>query len=108
MSELPRRFLSCYEAHRFPQPAEMAATPDATLPAIDLSRAKASYIKDLAAMTAAGERNFSRFPRLSDEDIIARLARIKGVGAWTARMFFSLGRLDVLPAADLGVRRGIQ
>ena len=75
-----------------------------------ISPQKASYMLDLAAHTAAKRLNFSTLPRLADEDVIAQLTQVKGVGVWTAQMFlmFRLGRPDVLPVLDLGVRKGVQ
>src|SRR5271169_961534 len=64
-----------------------------------LSRQKSAYLKDLAAKTAAGALDFSRLPKLPDEEVIAHLTKVKGIGVWTAQMFlmFSLGRGNVLP-----------
>jgi len=75
-----------------------------------LSRQKASYILDLANHVCDGRLQLNRMGRLSDEDVIEALVAVKGIGVWTAQMFliFSLGRLDVLPHADLGVRTAIQ
>jgi len=71
-----------------------------------LSRQKSAYLKDLAAKTAAGALDFSRLPELPDEEVIAHLTQVKGIGVWTAQMFlmFSLGRGNVLPTGDFGVR----
>ncbi len=71
-----------------------------------LSRQKSAYLKDLAAKTAAGVLDFSRLPELPDEEVIAHLTQVKGIGVWTAQMFlmFSLGRGNVLPTGDYGVR----
>jgi DNA-3-methyladenine glycosylase II len=75
-----------------------------------LSRQKASYILDLAIHVCEGRLKLNRMGRLSDDDVIEALVAVKGIGVWTAQMFliFSLGRLDVLPHADLGVRMAIQ
>jgi DNA-3-methyladenine glycosylase II len=75
-----------------------------------LSRQKASYLLDLAAHVAEGRLNLNRIGRLSDDAVIESLIAVKGIGLWTAQMFliFSLGRLDVLPHGDLGVRMAIQ
>jgi len=75
-----------------------------------LSRQKASYILDLANHVSEGRLNLNRIGRLSDEAVIESLVAVKGIGLWTAQMFliFSLGRLNVLPHADLGVRMAIQ
>jgi DNA-3-methyladenine glycosylase II len=71
-----------------------------------LSKQKSSYLKDLAAKTAAGALNFSQLPALPDAEVIAHLTQVKGIGVWTAQMFlmFSLKRENVLPTGDFGVR----
>jgi len=75
-----------------------------------LSRQKAAYLHDLCHRTASGEVRLSHLGRMTDEEAIAELTRIKGVGRWTAEMLliFSLGRLDVLPCDDYGIRSAIQ
>lgn len=95
---------------RAPAPAELAAAPDESLRAAGLSRQKLGYIKDLAARAATGEVPMDRLHDLPDDEIIATLTRVKGVGVWTAQMFlmFRLGRLDVLPVADLGIQTAVQ
>jgi DNA-3-methyladenine glycosylase II len=75
-----------------------------------LSRQKLGYIRDLAEHALSGKVDFARLPQMSDEEVIAALTDIKGVGVWTAHMFliFSLRRPNVLPVGDLGVRTAIQ
>ncbi len=75
-----------------------------------LSRQKATYLHDLCEKTATRQVRLERLGRMSDEAVIAELTQIKGVGRWTAEMLliFSLGRLDVLPCDDLGVRSAIR
>jgi len=75
-----------------------------------LSRQKASYILDLATHVTEGRLKLNRMGRLSDDAVTESLVAVKGIGVWTAQMFliFSLGRLDVLPHGDLGVRMAIQ
>ena len=75
-----------------------------------VSPQKAGYILDLAAKVQAGLVRLSNAGRFSDEEIITDLTQVKGIGVWTAQMFlmFSLGRLDVLPHGDLGVRAAIK
>lgn len=91
-------------------PAALAALSFEELRAVGLSRQKASYLQDLAAKTVAGEIHFRRFARLNDEEVIAELVKIRGVGRWTAEMLliFSLGRLDVLPCDDFGIRSALR
>jgi DNA-3-methyladenine glycosylase II len=80
------------------------------LRALGLSPQKAAYLKDLAEKSRDGIVEWSRMNQLSNEQIIAELTQVKGIGKWTAQMFliFSLGRLDVFPADDLGVRTAIK
>jgi DNA-3-methyladenine glycosylase II len=75
-----------------------------------LSRQKLGYIRDLAEHAISGKVDFARLPEMNDEEVIAALTDIKGVGVWTAHMFliFSLRRPNVLPVGDLGVRTAIQ
>jgi DNA-3-methyladenine glycosylase II len=75
-----------------------------------LSRQKLGYIRDLAEHALSGKVDFALLPGMSDEEVIAALTDIKGVGVWTAHMFllFSLRRPNVLPIGDLGVRMAIQ
>jgi len=75
-----------------------------------LSRQKLGYIRDLAEHALSGKVDFAKLPAMSDEEVIAALTDIKGVGVWTAHMFllFSLRRPNVLPVGDLGVRMAIQ
>ena len=75
-----------------------------------LSRQKLGYIRDLAEHAISGKVDFAKLPSMSDEEVIASLTDIKGVGVWTAHMFllFSLRRPNVLPVGDLGVRMAIQ
>jgi len=97
-------------AHRdFPTPEDLLATPDEQLRTAGLSRAKTASIKDIAAKTLEGVVPDTKYiSRLDDEEIIERLTVIRGVGRWTVEMLliFKLGRPDVLPVDDFGVRKG--
>jgi DNA-3-methyladenine glycosylase II len=79
---------------------------DAQMRGVGLSKQKSSYLKDLAAKTAAGTLDFARLSKLPDEEVIEHLTQVKGIGVWTAQMFlmFSLKRENVLPTGDFGVR----
>jgi len=92
------------------QPEGLIALSDETLRAVGLSRAKVVSLRDLAAKVLDGTVVLSPrgLARESDEEIIARLSAVRGIGTWTAEMFllFQLRRLDVWPVGDLGVRRG--
>jgi 3-methyladenine DNA glycosylase/8-oxoguanine DNA glycosylase len=91
-------------------PAELQATAQDTLTGLGLSKSKASVIRSLAEWFAANREFASALPALPDDEVIATLTGITGIGVWTVNVFliFNLGRLDVLPAADLGIRRGVQ
>jgi DNA-3-methyladenine glycosylase II len=80
------------------------------LRAVGLSPQKAAYMHDLAQKAVDGTINLRTIGRHSDEDVIQQLIQVKGIGRWTAQMFliFSLGRLDVFPHDDLGVRIAIR
>lgn len=103
------RFRELYEAAGG-APALVARIPEKTLRGAGLSWQKIAYIKDLARHVASGELDLDRIDGMSDDDLIARLTAVKGVGVWTAQMFlmFRLGRPDVLPTLDLGIRKAIQ
>lgn len=75
-----------------------------------LSRQKLEYVRDLAAKTRSGELDFSRFPVMSDDEVIEKLTRVKGIGVWTAHMFlmYALKRRDVLPTGDLGIQTAMR
>lgn len=72
-----------------------------------LSRAKTAYLRSLAEHVVSGELELERLSELSDEQVITELTAVKGIGVWTAQMFlmFHLGREDVMPTGDLGIRR---
>jgi DNA-3-methyladenine glycosylase II len=80
------------------------------LRAVGLSKQKMAYIRDLAKLTAAGDLDFAALRELPDEEVIAALTKVKGVGVWTAHMFllFALRRENVLPTGDLGVRAALR
>jgi len=91
-----------------PPPARWLAAPEADLRAAGLSGQKLKYILDLCRHVTDGTLDTRRLHAMSDEDVIATLTRVKGVGRWTAEMFlmFHLQRPDVLPLGDLGVVTG--
>ncbi len=103
------RFLALFPARR-PTPRSVAKTPMSVFPAVGLSKQKAGYLKDVAVGCRDGRITPRRFARQSNEEIIASLVSIRGIGRWTAEMFlmFALNRLDVLPVDDLGIRKAIQ
>ncbi len=93
----------------FPSPEQILAKTIEEFRAVGLSRPKARYIQDLAQKIVDGEVVFTTIDDLSNDEIIAELTKVKGIGVWTAHMFlmFSLARPDVLPTGDLGIRNGI-
>jgi DNA-3-methyladenine glycosylase II len=94
----------------FPPPAELLAVDSEAIRSAGLSRAKVAFIRDLAQRIDDGRLEVGALGGLSDEDVVAALTEIKGVGPWTAEMFliFHLGRPDVLSTGDLGIRRAAQ
>jgi DNA-3-methyladenine glycosylase II len=103
------RFHALYGG-RAPEPAELLATPDDRLRAAGLSRQKIGYLRDLAARVDAGDVPLHAVDAMSDDEALAALTRVKGIGRWTAQIFlmFRLGRPDVLPELDLGVQKAIR
>ncbi|MFI5248732.1 MAG: DNA-3-methyladenine glycosylase family protein [Gemmatimonadales bacterium] len=103
------RFEALYGG-RAPTPDELLATPDEKLRAAGLSRGKTLYLKDLAARAADGTIAVDRLHELGDDALMEALTSVKGIGKWTAQMFmmFRLGRPNVLPDLDLGVRIAVQ
>jgi DNA-3-methyladenine glycosylase II len=103
------RVKALYAGRRLAQPEELLATPDGRLRAAGLSRAKVAAIKDLARHTLSGVVPSARAIRkLTDAEILERLTVVRGIGPWTVEMLliFHLGRLDVWPVTDFGVRKG--
>lgn len=88
--------------------ARVLATDREALRGAGLSAAKAAALGDLAERDLAGELGLAALGRLGDEEVVARLVAVRGIGPWTAQMFllFTLHRLDVWPTGDLGVRKG--
>ncbi len=93
-----------------PSPSQLVELGAEDLRAAGLSRSKAGFLKDLAERVEDGRLDLGRLGELPDEDVIAVLTEIKGVGRWTAEMFliFHLGRPDVVSTGDLGIRRAAQ
>ncbi len=104
------RFLNYYKGS-IPKPEQILSSSETDLRAeVGLSRMKIAYLKDLAAHIADGRLILSNLPAMTDEDVISQLTRVKGIGRWTAEMFliFCLGREDVLPVTDLGLRTAMK
>lgn len=106
---IKQRFRDLFDG-AFPTPEQILITPIVLLRSAGLSGAKARYIQDLAQHIIDGRITFKNLDAQSNEEIIAELTDVKGIGEWTVHMFlmFCMGRLDVLAAGDLGVRNGIR
>ena len=95
---------------RTPTPVELLALDDATLRGVGLSGAKVRYVRSLAEHVEAGDLHLESLTEMSDDEVIAELTVVKGLGLWTAHMFliFHLERPDILPVGDLGIRRAVE
>ncbi len=102
------RFQALYGG--MPTPEQLLATTDETLRSVGLSRQKMGYLRDLADRVADGRLDLPHVESLSDDEIMSELTAVKGIGEWSAHMFllFQLGRADVMPTGDLGVRKGMK
>jgi len=104
-----KRFNALYPEN-IPTPEAVLATGDADLRAAGLSRQKIGYMRDLASKVASGDLPLDAVESMDDDDLIAHLVQVKGIGRWTAQMFlmFRLDRRDVLPELDLGIQNAIK
>lgn len=110
-STIQKRFCALFgNEDQLPSPEKILSKDIEELRSCGLSRPKASYIQDLAQHVIEGRIKFDHLEDLANEEIIAELTAVKGIGVWTVHMFliFCMGRLDVLAYGDLGVRNGIQ
>ncbi len=110
-SAIQRRFLALYGSEEAPPtPEQLLATSDEELRGAGVSRQKSGYMRDLALHVAEGRLDFEELTRLEDEEVIQRITAVKGLGEWSAHMYlmFHMGRPDVLPVGDLGVRNGMR
>ena len=106
-----RRFTKLFPGRRFPKPGDLQLVTDEQIRACGFSFAKILSIRDITAKTLSGVVPSSRqIARMPDDEIVARLTEVRGVGRWTVEMLliFQLGRPDVLPADDFGVRSGFR
>ena len=103
------RFCDLFPSRR-PTPALVMTLTDDRIRACGFSRAKVTFIKDLAAHVIDGRLDLRRLRRHADEEVLRQLVAVKGIGRWTAEVFlmFRLGRPDVLPADDLGLMNAVQ
>ncbi len=104
------RVCSLTPGPRFPTESECLALTDADFRGAGLSAAKTRAVKDLAGKCRAGKVRLRSVSRMTDAEVVEMLSSVWGIGEWTAQMFllFRLGRLDVMPAGDLGVREGVR
>ena len=95
---------------RFPKPIDVLTTPNSKLRKTGLSKMKVEYIKEISKKIESKELRLQKLPKLTDEEVVIELTKIRGIGRWTAEMFliFTLGRMDVLPVGDLGLKKGIK
>jgi DNA-3-methyladenine glycosylase II len=93
-----------------PSPQELLDADPEAVRSVGLSNAKVRYVRSLAEHVLSGELELDRLPELGDEEVEREVTAVKGLGQWTAHMFliFHLGRPDVLPVGDLGVRRAVE
>ena len=107
-ASIEKRFYALFDG--IPSPEELVATDIERLRSAGLSRPKARYIQDLGTRVIDGTVVFETLSELTNDQIVEELTKVKGIGEWTVHMFlmFCMGRLDVLPVGDLGIRNGIQ
>lgn len=106
-----RRFVALFPGRRFPRPDEVLAISPRSIRAAGFSRAKILALRDLAAKTLDGTVPANRvISQLDDEAIVERVTEVRGIGRWTVHMLliFHLGRPDILPVDDFGVRNGFR
>ena len=105
------RFKKLFPGRKFPRPEDLATVTDEQIRACGFSFAKIRALRDIAEKTLSGVVPTARqIVKLSDDEIIKRLTEVRGVGRWTVEMLliFQLGRTDVLPVDDFGVRNGFR
>jgi DNA-3-methyladenine glycosylase II len=103
------RLEAMFDGHP-PTPEQILATDVDALRGVGLSRPKAGYLRSLAEHVRDGTLELDRFIEMPDDEVIAELTAVKGLGEWTAHMFlmFQLGRADVLPVGDQGIRNAVR
>lgn len=104
-----KRFLELFRKKSFPTPKQILAMPDETIRTAGISFMKISYIKSVADAFLSDLIDVKKIKKMSDEEVIAALTQIRGVGKWTAEMtlMFTLGRPDIFSLGDLGLRNAI-
>ena len=104
-----KRVLDLFDGN-MPQPEQLVDIDGQKLRDIGFSWAKVRYVKDLAGHILDGRLDLEHISKMPNEQVIEQLTAVKGIGEWSAHMFmmFGLGRLDILPVGDLGIRKAIQ
>jgi len=107
-SAIMKKFVALWPRKRFPTPHDVVSLTDAQFRSVGISFQKAQYLRDLSKKFLDKTISSSKIPSMTDEEIIAHLVQVKGIGEWTAHMFliFALGRPDVLPTGDLAIKKG--
>jgi DNA-3-methyladenine glycosylase II len=108
-ASIKQRFKDLFSG-RLPAPEQILEKSVEDLRGVGFSNAKAHYVHDLAQHIIDGKVVFDKLDKQSNEEIIAELTDVKGIGEWTVHMFlmFCMGRLDILPVGDLGIRNGVR
>lgn len=103
-----KRFIRLFGG-KLPSPEQIIATDTELIRGVGCSYSKVSYMKDLAGHIIDGRLDMDHIATLPNEEVIRQLVAVKGIGEWSAHMFmiFSLGRLDILPTGDLGIRKAM-
>jgi DNA-3-methyladenine glycosylase II len=106
---IEQRFQDMFGGH-FPTPEEILTKQPEELRAIGFSYAKGRYVQDLAQKIIDGQVKFDKLDAMTNDEVVAELTPVKGIGEWTAHMFlmFCMGRSDVLPVGDLGIKNGMR
>lgn len=105
---ISKRFKALF-GETFPRPKQILEMPDEKIRECGISYSKIKYIKGICEAIEKGELDLEKLPNLSDEEVIAELTKLKGIGRWTAEMtlMFTLKRLDVFSMGDLGLRNAV-
>lgn len=105
--KIASRFMNLFNDN--PLPEHILKAKETSLRAVGLSNAKVKYVKDLSRKIITKEIHLNKLSKMSEEEIILELIKVKGIGVWTSHMFliFTLGRLNVLPYSDLGIRKAV-
>lgn len=104
-----KRFKTLYNG-RLPNPKRFLETDEKLVRSSGVSPQKYTYLKDLCMRIENGELELKKFEAMDDEDVISELDDVRGIGRWTSEMFliFTLGRIDVVPNDDLGIKKAIK